>query len=89
MPRWFRPRDSDGIERLVEVFQGDAWSGGDTDAAAMIGLYRVTCEARGCPMLAVDDAAIEAIRTSMDALARRWEAVPVGGTMTLVLGEPS
>ncbi|URW74949.1 hypothetical protein M9980_10290 [Sphingomonas donggukensis] len=75
--------ESDGVERLVEVFQGDGWSGGTSDAAAMIDLYRVTCDARGCPMLAVDAATIDAVRTRIAELTARWDAVPAGGTLEL------
>lgn len=55
--------DADGVERLVEVFQGDAWLGSNVTAADMIEMYRVTCHARECPMLAVNEAAIEAVGT--------------------------
>lgn len=75
--------ESDGVERLVEAIQGDAWSGGNAPASEMIDIYRVTCEARGCPMLAVDDAAIDAIRGRIAELTAEWDAVPVGGAMAL------
>lgn len=77
--------ESDGVERLVEAIQGDGWSGGAAPAAEVIDLYRVTCEARRCPMLAVDDAAIEAIRGRIAELTVAWDAVPVGETMVLEL----
>ncbi len=75
--------ESDGVERLVEAIQGDAWSGDAARAEDVIDLYRVTCEARGCPMLPVDAAAIDAIRTRIAELTVAWDAVPVGGTMAL------
>ncbi len=75
--------ESDGVERLVEVIQGDAWSGGDTPAGEMIDLYRVTCDARACPPLAIEAGAIEAIRQRLAELSLAWDAVPVGGTLTL------
>lgn len=75
--------ESDGVERLVEVIQGDAWSGGGSAPADMLDLYRVTCEARGCPMLAVSESDVEAIRGAFRALSARWSAVPVGGSMVL------
>lgn len=77
--------ESDAVERLVEVIQGDAWSGGDSTPEAMRDLYRVTCEARACPMLPVTDADIDAIRACMDELDARWSVVPVGGTLELRL----
>lgn len=75
--------ESDGVERLVEAIQGDAWSGGVSPAEDVIDLYRVTCEARECPMLPVDPQAIDAIRARIAELTREWEAVPVGGVMEL------
>ena len=77
--------ESDAVERLVEVMQGDAWSGGASTPEAMRDLYRVTCEARACPMLPVSDADLEAIRACMAGLDARWASVPVGGTLELRL----
>jgi hypothetical protein len=76
---------SDAVERLVEVFQGDGWSGGTSSAADMIDMYRVTCLARECPALPVDENAIEAVRLSIMDLSGRWQAIPVGGAMHLEL----
>jgi hypothetical protein len=75
--------ESDGVERLVEVIQGDAWSGGGSNAAEMLDLYRVTCEARGCPMLAVTANDLEAVRARMGELTVQWEALPVGQSLAL------
>lgn len=75
--------ESDGVERLVEAIQGDAWSGGVAPAGDVIDMYRVTCEARRCPMLPVDDGAIDAIRARIAELTAEWDAVPVGGVMEL------
>lgn len=77
---------SDGIERLVEVFQGDEWSGGTATPEEMIDLYRVTCEARGCPHLPVDSATIAAVRSRIAVLTATWSALPVGGELRLTLG---
>jgi hypothetical protein len=77
--------ESDGIERLVEVVQGDAWSGGMSAPNDMIDLYRVTCAARDCPPLPLDEAAIAAIRAEFDRLTQAWGALPVSGTLTLHL----
>ena len=76
---------SDGVERLVEVFQGDAWSGGDSSPEDMIELYHVTCRARDCPPLAVTVDDILAVRHRIGELDRLWQALPVGQTMTLEL----
>lgn len=76
---------SDGVERLVEVMQGDAWSGGDTSPADMLDLYRVTCAARNCPMLPVAAAEIAAIRHKISELDAQWQALAVGDSMHLRL----
>jgi hypothetical protein len=77
--------DSDAVERLVEVIQGDAWSGGDATPADMIDLYRVTCEARACPMLPVAAADIEAVRTRIAELSAQWSATASGQSLRLTL----
>jgi hypothetical protein len=77
--------ESDSIERLVEVFQGDAWSSGNTPASEMIELYAVTCSARRCPALPVDEKAIEEVREAISTLSRQWEVVAVGESLTLTL----
>ncbi len=75
--------ESDAVERLVEVFQGDGWSGGQSPAAEMIDLYRVTCDARACPMLPVTESDIEAVRQRIAELDAQWQAVPVGQSLRL------
>ncbi len=77
--------ESDGVERLVEVIQGDAWSGGESPATDMIDLYRVTCSARTCPMLEVDVDDIEAIRARVAELDAQWQALAVGQSLRLTL----
>lgn len=76
---------SDSVERLVEVIQGDAWSGGDSSASDIIEMYRVTCDARECRPLPVDEASIESVRAAIAELTCRWEAIPVGGSLKLAL----
>jgi hypothetical protein len=76
-------RESDGVERLVEALQGDGWSGGTSPAADVLDLYRITCEARDCPMLSVDAAAIDSIRTRIAELTAAWNRVPTGGALEL------
>lgn len=87
-PATFRmqPEDqSDAVERLVEVFQGDGWSGGGTSAAEMIEMYRVTCDVRACSMLPIDENAIEVVRAVIAKLTTQWEAVAVGESLELEL----
>lgn len=76
---------SDGVERLVEVIQGDAWSGGQSPARELVELYEVTCAARQCPTLPLGDAEIDAIRAEIARLDAEWQVLPVGGSMTLEL----
>lgn len=77
--------ESDGVERLVEVFQGDAWSGGNSSPADMIALYHLTCRARQCPPLPVGPEDILAVGNHIARLDRQWQALPVGQSMTLEL----
>ena len=74
---------SDSVERLVEVFQGNERSGGNSSASDIIEMYSVTCDARECHPLPVDEAAIEGVRAAIAELTRRWEAIPVGGSLKL------
>ena len=76
---------SDSVERLVEVFQGDEWSGGNSNASDIIDMYLVTCDARECQPLPVDADSIEDVRAAIAELTRRWEAIPVGGSLKLAL----
>lgn len=75
--------ESDGVERLVEVIQGDAWSGGTSEAAEMLDLYHVTCDARGCPMLDVTADDLDAVRTQMAEITVQWNALQVGESLAL------
>ena len=74
---------SEAVERLVEVVQGDQWSGGQTPVTDLIAMYRVTCEARGSSMLDVDEAAIVAVRAAIADLSEKWERVATGGALEL------
>jgi len=76
---------SDSVERLVEVFQGDAWSGANSSPADVIEMYRVTCDARRCPILPLNEAAIHAVRHTISQLSVHWDSLEVGGTMYLEL----
>jgi len=49
----------------------------------MLDLYRVTCEARGCPMLDVTADDLDAIRARMAELMVQWEAWPIGQSLAL------
>lgn len=83
--RMARDAESDGVERLVEIFQGDAWSGGSTAIADMLELYVVTCRERACPPLAVSPEDMAAIRSRIGELDGEWQALATGSTMTVAL----
>lgn len=74
---------SDAVERLVEVFQGDAWSGGHTAPQDLLNMYRVTCAARACAPLDVTLDDLETVRAAIQALDARWQALAVGESMVL------
>jgi hypothetical protein len=75
--------ESDSVERLVEVIQGDAWSGSNSNPKDMLDLYQVTCSARECPCLPLTEADIEAIRVSVADLTKQWDTVPTGSTLVI------
>jgi hypothetical protein len=75
--------ESDGVERLVEVFQADGWSGWNSAAADMLDLYQVTCNARRCTPLAVHAADFDAVRARILELTGLWQATAVGQSLTL------
>lgn len=74
--------EAEAVERLVETMQADAWSA-PSAPEDLIGLYRLTCDARGHSALPVDAASIEAIEQEMTRLQLLWDDVPVGRTMEL------
>ena len=77
--------ESDGVERLVEVVQGDAWSGGNASPSEILDLYQVTCVARECPPLPIDADGIAAIRRNIQELNAQWLALAVGQSIDLVI----
>lgn len=77
--------ETDSAEYLVEVFQGDEWSGGTTHPAKVIQMYCVNSQARHCPELGVDEAAILAVRFCIAFLTEQWQKVGMGETLELAL----
>ena len=75
--------ESDGVERLVEVFQADGWSGWSSIPTDMLDLYAVTCSARQCAPLAIQVEDIEAVRHRILALTEQWQSVPAGKSLVL------
>jgi len=72
----------DAVERLVEAFQAEMW-GGRVPAEDLLGAYRLGCEARGHGAVPVSAEDVEAVRKRLDDLTAEWNAVPIGGSMTL------
>lgn len=77
--------ESDGVERLVEVIQGDAWSGGNSPASDTLALYRVTCEECACPQLEISERDIAAIRARFAELTAQWEKIAAGESLRLTM----
>ena len=78
--------ESDQMERLVEVMQADAVSG-YPDAAEMIDMYRVTCEARGVTPYPLRENDIADLRAEMARLDALWRDTEPGQTLTLRFAE--
>jgi len=75
--------ESDGVERLVEVFQADGWAGWNTPPQDLLDLYQVTCKARQCAPLTVSLDDLESVRQKLLLLTQRWQAVAVGDALVL------
>lgn len=72
----------EAMERLVETFQAELWSG-RVPAADVIAMYEHACEARGHDAVPVSAADVEAVRARLDALTREWGEVAVNRVLTL------
>ncbi len=75
--------ESDGVERLVEVFQADGWSGWTSSPTDMLDLYQVTCSARQCEPLALQADDIDAVRKRILEITEQWQSIPVGKSLAL------
>lgn len=75
--------DSDGVERLVEVFQADGWSGWGSAPKDLLDWYQVTCKARECAPLAIGTEDIESVRHRILELTQQWQSVPLGGSLAV------
>ena len=72
------------IERLVETFQAEMW-GGRVRADDLLATFVDACDAHGHSAAAVSVADVERIRTRIDELTAKWEAVPVNGSLSVEL----
>ncbi len=75
---------SEAIERIVEVLQAEVWSGAQS-TEDFIALYERACAVRGHPVVPVDAAVHQALRAELSRLTALWDAVPLRGSLTLVL----
>jgi hypothetical protein len=75
--------ESDGVERLVEVFQADGWSGWNSAPADMLDLYQVTCHARQCEPLQLSLEDIDAVRKKLLELTAQWQSLAIGESLAL------
>lgn len=75
--------ESDGVERLVEVFQADGWADWNTPPQDLLDLYQVTCQARQCAPLTVGLDDLEMVRQKLLQLTQQWQAIAVGEALVL------
>lgn len=72
------------VERIVEAFEADHWSGGMGDPAGLVSMARSGCEQSQVEPVEIDEAQIERIRAGIADFASGWAQLPQGGSMTLV-----
>ena len=65
-------------ERLVEVFEADLWSGGQSDERALLDLGRTACAYSHIPLPDVPDGAVARIRSGIAHFGKDWLAAPIG-----------
>ena len=89
-PASFSPQGdavADAIERLVETFQAEMWSG-RVSASDAIAMYEHGCAASGHAVAPVSKQEIEAIRVRIDALSAAWSNVPEEGKLIVGFDGP-
>jgi hypothetical protein len=79
---------ADAIERLVETFQAEMWSG-RVPAADVIAMYEHGCAASGHAVAPVLEEEIQTIRVRIDELSAAWANVPEKGKLTVGFEEAS
>jgi hypothetical protein len=72
----------EAVERLVENFQAEMW-GGRVSAEDLLESYEHACEARGHSAAKVSVVDVDAVRSRLDDLTRKWAAVPLNGSLTV------
>lgn len=72
------------VERVVEVLQADGWDPAPAPSdAALLAAYVDACRARGHEAKTVTAAMVASMRSRMRALQADWDALAIGGTLTL------
>lgn len=75
---------AESVERLVEVIQAELWSGGASNGE-VLSLYELSCAERGHSAASVTAEQLDLIRREITDLSARWDDVPVGGSLNLIL----
>jgi hypothetical protein len=70
----------EAIERLVECFQAEMWSG-EVPVAELLDAYALGCEARSHAPLPISGDEVARIRARLRELTDEWNQVQVGGSV--------
>jgi hypothetical protein len=70
-------------ERVVECFEADLWSGGESSPEAIRDMIAVACGQSLVPPLEATDEAIQGVRSRLSELRDRWSAAPAGNCLVL------
>ena len=70
-------------ERLVECFEADMWSGGETGPEVLRDTIAAACAQSLVPPVEIADDTICAIQSQLKALLRRWPATAAGEQLVL------
>ncbi len=74
------------VERIVEAFEADHWSGGSGDPAGIVAMARSGCEQSNVAPVDLGPAQVERIRRGIADFAAGWAELPQGGSMPLAWG---
>ena len=77
------------VERIVEAFEADHWSGGSGDPGGLVAMARSGCEQSKVEPVEIDAPRVERIRARISEFAAAWDKLPQGGSMTLVWDGPA
>ena len=71
------------VERIVEAFEADHWSGGTGDPAGIITMAGAGCEQSFVAAPPIDEVAVARIRSCIADFSARWAALAPGETIIL------